>query len=594
MGQKTVVEKPKFSQAQEVLIKTPQDLVDAIKKKNSALAEKISRKFRIPNDTQKQWEDLKKELTEQEKTEIKNTLTNPENKKMIDGKLSSLSKKVTARLEGTTIWKWKNLAVMWAVWITGKAIIEGKAGWVDLFLDKIADWFNKKFDSIGDWFNTKISSFLKFFWFDIEEKKEKISETITEGNEKLENEKYRLASEWLVKSFGYQFKGQKSLLNLGKWSRKKEKQVFMWQMETLFGDDKFANKPISEIKNLHNLYYKKEKQGLAKKLGFDNISDDVVWYGMSLLVSENSLWYKTINQIYKKNGKSIDTLTVKKVILGIYDEISLTKNLSELVAILPELIQHPSKIKDLFSEGIAVENDEKGVSKIKWWLTNESILKKLGITWEIVKFMKTTNDFEGTLKDINTQSTYNLSEEDKKNLTEKILPFSQSIRQTILSPDFNFLQKSKGSNLKNILESKDKKLTSNEILDLYITTWGETDFKQLSSIRQAVFIMRTLWISIEKDPGSVWVIIWDFVDNARLLSTNIPKDTQDVILTLWGNTLKEATTEVIEWLGLTIEIYRRSFESHPFWTLFVTALLLGLPLFSSKKVNFIERFFPGK
>ncbi|NUJ98207.1 hypothetical protein HGA92_05485 [Candidatus Gracilibacteria bacterium] len=613
-------------QISPITIETPEQLAQYMEKKNILLANKIREliyektKNEITQDSLSQrsalqselpnkknieaWEKLKKGLSQEDKKTIENSL-DENNKKIVREKFQNnpilaggkqveeiiipLSGAIGAQQIKTNLPPdiSEKIQGKFIDWI-GKKVEGWKQGWIDKFLN-----LKEKVDSgnggfFGDFKLGFFEMILGMFKVDtkklLNDKKKKIESEAKKnmsGEELKETEKkakYVFASDMLIKYFGYQFKNNGIIEEISP-AQEVSKNKFLASMKDLFIKDLFINRPISEIKNIYSLHRPPQKQeGIAKDLGINDIPDEVVYYGIALLVAQNSIGYKIIKTVYEEQGKTnLDNLTVKELILGIYDEISVGGDLLETIK---NFHQNPQGFLDSLGGGIEVKKDNDGKIIMSGGLTdNKEKLAKLKISPNIIFFMlHEDKKIDDTKKNIN-ETTYNLSKEEKETINTKIFPFGREIIKTIISEKCRIIE-----NTVPLLEKIP--LTTKEILELYITTGGETNFEKMSQIKKTYLITRIMGLILKRDESLAGTLGTKFLEG----KLNVPKEVNEVLTQIGKNISIKAIKETFSTLGLGIKFFDNIAKENLGIAILMLLGLLGLPIFNSKKVSLLTRF----
>jgi hypothetical protein len=573
-------------EVKESEIKTPEDLIKELEKKSKViLAWKVKDIInKITDHSKDKWQELKEKLNPVDSKAIVELFGNLKSK-LIDENLDKTEQKTKetvakyAKVAAWTAWIW------WVFTVSAEALKEEVSGLKDAkwlwfiekmmsFFEKISDTFDNIIEWVKTWFTSKFPKIASLFWIeskdDWDSKKDKVwswddkkdssKEQNDKNNENNSNFKYQAVTGIFIKMFWGQF------------SNSREKIDNKETLQTLFVHKQFKNKTVRELKEIYKDYiWKKDKTWIKEKLWVEWIhsTDKEIYFALTVLVASNSYWYKLIDNLYKKKKpeeQNFNDKTIEEVMLWLHRDIHLIQNFDQIGSV-DELLSW--KTPDIFN--LWVVSKDWGL-EITWWLKEKAELLNLSkwlIWFAFINSKITLNNF----KDVKYLENMNLiSEEDKKLLTEKILPFWKNIINTINGSSFNLWLDLSG-------EFNENKLSLKQILDLYIITWWNTNINEMNTLEKTYLYAKIPWMMENPNLSAQYFAnITKEIEKSASVSL-IPQEVKE---SLWniGNYLAKKTVDQlldsISWMKWFV-------TQRPWLAALMLLILVFAPIFTTRQ-----------
>lgn len=457
---------------------SPEALAQALEDKNKALAERVREisKKSIETDSKDLRKALQEELSPTEQKEMREALPDAGISEVFTKWMTTEEQAVQKAKESASemLWEDNTKALQKVEWIWNR---------LSTGMDKIGDIFEQKWMMAGIWAIILMIKWI-FSWdfsaldgilnpniskWDIDEAGKKIWDKLS-GKVDI---KYQYSSS----AVSYIFWGEeKNTLN------------------KLFALDKFQNMKYGEAKKIYEKYKNSDdKTWLEKELWIEWVKWNDAFKALWVLVNENEKSWKLLNNFYTKKWEDLWNKSIKDAISWLYTNIKMFKSL--------ENITTPDQIIDAWRNfALKIEQLPNGDSEIKWEIYDS--LKEIWITRNIILFINSRwkNGFE----DI-TQLEKNLdwiqselTTKDKKELTEKFIPFAKNIENTLWE---HFWHKY-GNDIKNCFGKKH--LSPTELLELYAITWWNYNHDSLNDMQKTYIYTKLISLIDDRDHELAW------------------------------------------------------------------------------------------
>lgn len=462
--------------------------------------------------------------------------------------LTTAAKAVSDKIDESWLWK---LGLKDAIkeWIT--EAIENKPEEWSGFFEKFIYKFKMVF----------LTPFALAFWVDLKWLKGKDDKWNEQANnwqeQKQENwidHKFIIASNLFAKIYWKQF---------GK--------DFSKDLSSIFAIDNFRNKKFSELRPIYDKYQKSNsKEWIGKELWIIGFSDENIFNSLSAIMASNSDGYKLINNVYIKKNESIEEKTIEEILSWIYSNLNLMVNFDKINS-FDDIISW--KAWDFFD--LHATNNDKWEIEITWWLYEKA--NSMWLSKNLIFFLFWRSNFNiNQFSDpnfINSISTKELDAEDKKILTEKIIPFGQSI-WNVINSKFNLW-----IDLNAFFQTNP--LSLNQILSMYIITWWTSDYEKMNSLEKTYLFVKTIQILSEKDK-KIWAQYFARITEKMQDNISIPEEVKDILWNI-GNSFKDS---IIEWLSDTWKWLHWFTKERPVVAWIIVLIILFTPIANRKTTIF--------
>ncbi|EKE27780.1 MAG: hypothetical protein ACD_3C00154G0023 [uncultured bacterium (gcode 4)] len=342
-----------------------------------------------------------------------------------------------------------------------------------------------------------------------------------------------------------------------------------WCLNNLFSMKEFRNKKFSELRSVYDKYYKsKNKAWIWKDLWIAWYKDEQIFLAMTSLMASNSNWYKLINNVYKHKKpeeQNFEDKSIEEIMTWLHVDMHLMKNFDRIENLEDVLTWKIWNAFDLHAE----KNEQWDV--VMWgWLAEKA--RSLWLNKNLIFYLFWRNPSLSKFKDpnfINSISSKELNDEDKKIITEKIIPFWLKIGNTI-NTKFNLWEDLTGYFNEN-------SLSLSQVISLYIITWGNSDYDKMNSLEKTYLYAKIPWIIAEKDvtKSASYVAV---ITKKLEIESEIPEEVKSILWGIW-NSLKDS---FVEWTSDVIKWIYWFWVKRPIVTTFVALAILFAPIAKSR------------
>lgn len=536
--------------------KTAEELAIALEKKSKTdLAKKIREiSWEVQDNSIDLRQKLQKELNENEQKEIRETLKDSWVARVFTKWMTTEEKAIQEAKNNAweMLWEENAKTLQKVEWIWNR---------LSTWFDKIWDIFSEKW--IMAWIWAIILMFKWIFSWDFSALDNILNPNMSKSDVDEAGKKVwdKLSGKVDIK---YQYSS--SAVSYIFWGEEKN------TLNKLFALDKFQNMKYEEVKKIYEKYKNSvNKNWLEKELWIEWVKWNDVFKALWVLVNENEKSWKLLSDFYSKKWENLWNKTIKESISWLYTNIKMFKSL--------ENITTPDQIIDAWKNfALKIEQLPNGESEIKWEIYDS--LKELWITKNIILFINSRwkNGFEDIIqleKNLDWIQS-ELSTEDKKELTEKFIPFAKNIENTLWD---QFWHKY-GDSIKECFASKH--LSPTELLELYAITWWSYNHESLNDMQKTYIYTKLISLIDDRDHKLAWAY-WTLI--VKKWDTPLPPWVLSMLSYLWW--------KLASWAEKIWENLYWAAKENPALAWIIALTIYFGPWFSSKESahNKVKRIF---
>jgi hypothetical protein len=296
------------------------------------------------------------------------------------------------------------------------------------------------------------------------------------------------------------------------------------KIDSILNQNTFKELSLNDIVNHYNNYRVDKKYDLVWKLWLKDkwFTNNEIFQTLGILATWESR--KIIDKKYP-NWNERSKMKAKEIISWLYSELWDVGKFTSFT------ISDVSDIKTF------MENNDFWIwvdevwwkMDIKWWMkekAQELWLSKETIIYMLSSWSTIWTDIQTLKSKINWEDS-NLSDTDKSNIENKILPFWYEMQKSMISDNKINLW----CDIKDFL--KTNPLNLKEILNLYVITWWKSDYSQMNSFEQIslhMFLAKKLeWYENGSYIWKIWSLAVGWIE-----WINIPEPVKHFFNTVYG------------------------------------------------------------